>query len=498
MIPILYDKTEKAFADNGFGRLSDCIECTVTEGAPNGPFELELEYPAVGIHAAELTAGAIVSAIPAEDRGRQPFRIDSINKTLDGTIRCKAKHISYDLLKRQVNTGNVPVKQTGAAAALQDVANRVIPRYAIDEFSFSTDIESTATWSVKDMPPGTVREILGGREGSILDTFGGEFEWDGYNVILHKMRGEDNGVVIEYGKNLTDMDGETDSSGAVSCVFPYYYKKDANIKITSGSVTWEAGNMLYLADQDDPVLEVPGATIEGCAGLDLTDEFDDPPTSFDALRNVALQKISKFSGTPADSVTAKFVPLWQTLEYADLNGQKVHIGDVVQIRYPGMSVNVRARVTKTVYNVLTEKYDSIEVGTSSDLFDTISDMIDSSGRAVPGMNNLLIETDTASWSSGTTNHDLVEITAPHDGAVVLSGRITIPTSTTSSRHAELTVEGTTVGAATIPGTANANTIVNVSGLAVVKENDSIKLRGWQRSGSNQNVSGELRAYFINS
>lgn len=46
----------------------------------------------------------------------------------------------------------------------------------------------------------SIRACLGGTEGSVLDVWGGEYEWDMFDVILHSKRGKDNGVVIEYGK----------------------------------------------------------------------------------------------------------------------------------------------------------------------------------------------------------------------------------------------------------------------------------------------------------
>lgn len=386
MKPVLYESTEKAFLNNGIGRLSDCISCEVEQATTN-EYTLTMEYPIAGAHADDLVVENIITAMPETDASRQAFRIAEVEKTAEGIITVKANHISYDLLKRQAMTGgrNI-IERAGAAAALEELATLIIPRSSQGEFSFSTDIESSATWRPSKIPPGSVREMLGGREGSILDTFGGQFEWDGYNVILHRQRGADNGVRIEYGKNLTDMEDETDSSGAYGCVFPFYYKEDANIKITTGSVTWEAGDMLYLADQDDPVLPIPGATVEGCAAMDLTEFFDDPPMSFDALRSMALQKLPGYRGVPAQSTKAKFIPLWQTVEYADLNGQEVHLYDIVRIKYPGMHVDVVAVVTKTNFNVLTEKYNSIEVGTSSSLFDTISDMISDGTKSTAQMN----------------------------------------------------------------------------------------------------------------
>lgn len=41
-----------------------------------------------------------------------------------------------------------------------------------------------------------LRALLFGQEGSIIDTFGGKWEFDHFKAILHKARGKDNGVTI--------------------------------------------------------------------------------------------------------------------------------------------------------------------------------------------------------------------------------------------------------------------------------------------------------------
>lgn len=492
MIPILYDKD----GANVIGRLADALSC-VAEEERNGPYFLTLEYPAGGVHYNQIDADSLIMALPSEDAEPQLFRVSEISKTVNGVTTYKANHISYDLLKMCVNTGNIPVQQTGAEAALNDIHNRIIPRADIDRFTFRTDIQSQAKWSVKNMPPGSVREFLGGREGSILDTFGGEYEWNNYEVILHKSRGEDAGVVIAYGKNLTDISQEQDASGAYSQVFPFYYKEDANIQITTGAVTWNAGNMLYLADQDDPVLDVPGGEIKGCALLDLTEYFEEPPTSFAQLRNMALEQIGKISGVERSETTAEFVPLWQTLEYADLPVQKVHLCDIVHIRYAGMRIDVTAKVTKTEFNVLSEKYNRIEVGTSSGLYDTIQGMIDSSISETGKINNFYNRTSSsASISSATKNHDFITIEAPQDGHVFLSGFVNTANNATGSRHAEITVAGEVVGDATVLAASGAQTRVNVSAIAQVSQGDEIILRGWQNSGGARTMTGTLQAYFM--
>lgn len=93
MIPCLYASTETKFDHNGIGKMADALSCVVTEKR-NGSFELELVYPADGIHAENLEEGNIILAKPSDTGRPQPFRIYKITTPIDGKLTVKARHIS--------------------------------------------------------------------------------------------------------------------------------------------------------------------------------------------------------------------------------------------------------------------------------------------------------------------------------------------------------------------------------------------------------------------
>lgn len=85
----------------------------------------------------------------------------------------------------------------------------------------------------------SVRAVLGGKEGSVLDVWGGEYEWDMFDVILHSKRGKDNGVVIEYGKNLTSLEQDNDFSSVYTHLLPYAVIKNGDTEsvVTLSEIT---------------------------------------------------------------------------------------------------------------------------------------------------------------------------------------------------------------------------------------------------------------------
>ena len=204
MNPILYDFGENAFASNGLGRLDDCIECLVTEER-NGVYECDFTYPATGRRFDDILLGRSI-AISHDDAGDvQPFDIVSMSRPIDGVVSFHAVHISYRLTGIVAKAKNI----NSLNAAFQALVETAQPSSGM-VFNFRTDMQRTGYCAAFDGTPRTVRQILGGVEGSILDTYGGEYEFDKFDVILHSARGQKRDFAIRYGVNLTQYQEDTD------------------------------------------------------------------------------------------------------------------------------------------------------------------------------------------------------------------------------------------------------------------------------------------------
>ena len=219
MKPRLYPENETNFESNGLGPLSDALACTVEENR-NGAFELSMEYPVTGVLFDELKHGSIIFAPPNDSSEPQPFRVYGKSTPLSGVVTVRAKHISYQLSHIPVS----PFTAGSCAAALQGLKTNAVEPCPFD---FWTDKETVATFTVKE--PASARSLLGGVAGSVLDVYGGEYEFDRYKVKLHKARGTDSGVVIAYGKNLVDIDQEESIENTITGVYPYYKDTDGNV-----------------------------------------------------------------------------------------------------------------------------------------------------------------------------------------------------------------------------------------------------------------------------
>ena len=222
MIPILFHPAATDFSTRGLGPLSDCISCTVTEQR-NGIYELEMQYPLTGLHYEDIADRSIILAIPSPYRAAQPFRVYQITRNMNGTATIYAQHLSYDLAGIPVT----PFSQSSLTMALTWLKTHS----AIDNpFSFSADFSSSASFGFT--VPTVCRSLLGGVDGSLLDVYGGEYEFDGYDVILHRQRGGDNGVTIRYGKNLTDLSQDSSTADLVTGIYPYWQNSETGDLVT--------------------------------------------------------------------------------------------------------------------------------------------------------------------------------------------------------------------------------------------------------------------------
>ena len=394
MIPILYEATETNFTSNGLGRLPDATECVVTEER-NGAYELRMMYPTDGLHFSDIQISRFIYAVPADGKGKQPFRIYSISKPLDGIVEINAEHVSYQL-------SHIPVSpfEAGSLAAalvgLKDNAAEACP------FTFWTD--KTVTGNFKVTEPVSLRSRLGGVEGSLLDVYGtGEYEFDHYTVKLHLHRGTNNGVTLRYGKNITDIKQEENIANTYTGVMPFW-KGDVDGTETTIMLTEK---VLHSAN-------AANFPYQRTIPLDLSSNFESQPTEAQLRSAANSYMTSNNIGVPAVSIDVSFIALWQTEEYKDVaNLERVNLCDTVTVEFPALGVSAQAKVVKTEYDVLRDRYQSLELGDAKTNFtQTLSTEISNNTSAMKQL-------PTKSYLQKAVDHATELITGGLGGHVVM-------------------------------------------------------------------------------
>ena len=377
MKPVLYSSTETAFTSNGLGVLNDCVSAVVREER-NGAYELTMEYPADGIHFSDISARCIILAKPNQTDSPQPFRIYRITKPIGGIVTIYAQHISYDLSGVAVS----PFSANTLAEAISAMQSHALP--SNQPFTLTTDMDKGTGLSIA--APVSFRAMMGGQENSLVDIYGGEYSYDKYSIVLNANRGEDRGFTLRYGKNLTSFEQDENCAAVYSHIYPYWTDGTTTIEVNNG----EYGKLVPTTGTELPYTKI--------LPKDLSSYFENQPTAADLLITAKTYVSKAQLGVPKVSLTVSFAQLEE-------NGiNRVDLCDTVTVVFPKMGVNAKAKVVTAEYDVLLERYTTLEIGSSTQgIADTIASQqaqIESIPSSV-GMQEAILK--ATAWITGTVD-----------------------------------------------------------------------------------------------
>ena len=356
MKPILYNATETLFDSYGLGEMS-ANKATVTRER-NGNYSLYIEYPVGGSLTPLFKQDMRIKADAGVRTKNQTFYISRIVKDSSHVIKIYAKHISHLTETMGIVHGTTVVGD--ANVALARWSGSLVGGV---EFRTWSDIETEgkASWTVDKFK--TAREALGGVEGSILDVWGGEYEFDNTTIRLHKQLGRKTPTVLQYGRNILSAEEDENSESSYTSIYPYAsYTPEAD----------EGGR------QADPVfVTLPEKIVDSqwvkmyadrrVQIVDFSSKFAEKETpTLDKLRKMAERYVhDNRIGIPKTSIKVEYVDLAKTLDYADMAFmEEVELCDIVPIFYPKIGLtNEDGKVVVVNYDVLNDRNESIEIGT---------------------------------------------------------------------------------------------------------------------------------------
>lgn len=322
MYPTIHSYKSDTLTTQGFGPLADCTFCEVTEEL-NGGYTMELHYPIKGENYEHIVPGNIIMVKPSHNHKRQPFRISQVKRSFANSIVVYANHISYDL-------GGYVVRRPRSYNSLAETIYNMndmnwgnfYPIY--NKFTFRTDISSNKPFHMPGIQ--TMRSWMGGQEGSIIDTYGGEWDYDMFTIVLWKRRGKDTGIRISYGNNLAEYEKQRDNT-LYSHVCAYWTNDETTVYTD------------LIPTGVDYFFRV--------AYIDLSEKFEETPT-VEQLTEIARDRAPEYA-----------------IEFQSVNVTPVQIGTVLGL---GDSVYIcyesvfEMRVVKTVWDALSGTYKSLTLG----------------------------------------------------------------------------------------------------------------------------------------
>ena len=358
MNPVLYRADERSFRTFGLGEISDAYKVTVTRER-NGNYDLYIKYPVNGHFASVFKEEMKIKADAGKRTKWQTFEINRIVKNSSEHIEIYARHISMrtsDLALRPI----VRASQVNAEAALRMWKDNLV---GDDVFDVRSDIRTLGNISWEVDKVGSARKALGGVSGSILDVFGGEYEFDNNLIILHQQMGRKAPTVLEYGRNLLSVEEERLLDGNYTSIYPF-----ARYTPSSDGSSEESREVLVTLPEH--ILDSPYLRLYAQRRISLVDfsgKFDDkhPPTA-EKLRSLGQSYIkSNNIGAPKISTEVSYVDLSQTLDYQDFGVmEEVELCDIIPLYYPQFDITTTTeKVVKVVYDVYTDSNEEITLGT---------------------------------------------------------------------------------------------------------------------------------------
>lgn len=333
--------------NNGLGVLEEATYCRAHH-VLNGEDEIELRYPVDGQLFNMIQLRALIVAKVDRTRGNQPYRIYRITKPINGIVTIYARHLVYDLSGIVVE----PFSVTTISDAMAGIKSHAMTN---NPFTFTTTRTTAANFKVA--VPTSAWSLMGGQQGSLLDVYGGEYTFDGYTVTLENSVGQNNGVSVRYGVNMTDFEQDANIENCYTGVVAYW-----------SSI--ETGEVVY-----SPVVSASGTYgYTKILSVDMSDRWETKPTD-GQLKSAASSYITNNQiGVPKVSWTINFVPLDTTEEYKNVAIlERVSLGDTVGVKFEKLGVDATARVREIKWDVLLDRYVSVSLGSiKNNLANTIA------------------------------------------------------------------------------------------------------------------------------
>ena len=366
--PSLYDSSKYLI-----GTLNDAVINTINSDGTN--WTLIMQYPKSGVYSNSLIVGFYIYAQPELGREMTMFEITYSQEIVEGT---KTVHATAP-----ITPYIPPVLNSMTVSQALTLINTNVNQVQACPFLFSANPTTSGdTWAITQHEfwtdiPKAVRPLLQGSEGSVVDVFGGEWEFDHYNCILHESRGSDNGVQYRYGKNITSISERINIDDIYTHAFSYW-KGTA-----SSSTDTEQGEYYVMTGTVKNILDSAYTSMfpsQRTLVIDASGEFETKPTQGQLDAYTTKYVTDHSSGTPTVTIQVSIIDLANTQEYEDIAAlEQVNLYDTVTIVFPQFGINVKSKITEIEFDVLKEKNNRVIIG---DVTTKLSDIIAGNKRDI--------------------------------------------------------------------------------------------------------------------
>ena len=322
----IYDSTERLFNHNG-NKIVHPYKAEITK-KDNGDYYAEIEDTIE--NAAYYQQGAIIR-IPSV-WGVQAFRVT--NPTINGSkVEFTAWHISYDAKQYIVKTGRTVNRNCNDA---------------LDYFNGRTDIPSPFTTSsdiLTEASTNATRHTLFELFGTLAERYNGHWVRDNYNFSIMQKVGQDNGVVLQVGKNISSLKSTENWENVCTKILPFTVDNETNAVIELDEAYIEITETLY----DLPYTKVV--------------QFENAHDKMTYASEEEYLEAVKTSLRMQARAYLEENKLPKVNYSVSANIDKVSdIGDTIQVKHPKCRINITTEVIGIQYDAIRNRYSKIEFG----------------------------------------------------------------------------------------------------------------------------------------
>ena len=409
-------------------------------------------------------------------QGEQAFRITNVEKTRT-KIKIKANHVFYDSLNYLIQDSYVVDKNCNDALDhLNNATSDLSP------FTTTSDVTNINSFRC-------VRKSLYEAIQVVLERWGGHLVRNNWSIGISANIGQDNQVVVRYGKNLKDITATYNWDEVVTKLMPV--GKDG---ILLNALDSNASVYVESAIQYD----IPYTKTVSFSQDDITEEdYQDEEGNLDetAYKTALIQDLTN------QAENYVFTHSTPSVNYnLSANLEKISdIGDTIEVIDEKLGISLLTNVISFEYDCILEKYTQVEFGNfTPELSDLISNIQTTTETAIQEattniqitLGNELNQATSQIWSALSDSYViydgdkiLIVDTLPKENAtnVIMINNGGIGFSNTG-------INGTFSSAWTI------DNVLNMQNINVINLTADLIKGGTLKLGSNLNQNGQIEVY----
>lgn len=346
----LYNPENTNFSNNGDTILVP-ISCELNASI-NGAWELAITH---ALDKEEKWKSIVETAVVKVDafNGEQLYRIRQVTLN-DASVTALAEPVFLDAMN---DIFLLDVRPTNANA--QQALNAILQ--GSTKYTAVTNIDKTAT-AYYVLKNGI--EAIAGADNSFISRWGGEIEYNNYQIIINERLGKDTDVVIQYGKNIA-VNGLTETintDNIVTRIVPQSY----NGHIDKSNPYVDSPNINLYPTPYTRVVEFPtlalASDVEGQDASEFT-TYATLTELYTAMRQESMRQFESGLDKPTVTLECDLVLLSNTKEYKDYASlEAVTLGDTVTLKHARLGINTTARIVELTWDCIRKAVTHVTIG----------------------------------------------------------------------------------------------------------------------------------------